>query len=203
MPVGEDDRGRPGSGVEVQGGGLLDRRARAGDAGVDQHPAAVAGVARATEDDVDDGEPAVDEASVELDRAVGERIADLDVFGDGDLLGHACARSLLLVCRTATHAGCSLDPGAAQRSSRETVDSALLCGGHACAPLRAAHTGDPVPDFEAQLRRDDGSSIDVIVTAPPLVSARPAPLGETALVVRFSRRKPNSASGHGLAGTES
>jgi two-component system CheB/CheR fusion protein len=55
--------------------------------------------------------------------------------------------------------------------------------------LRAAHTGDPVPAFEAQLKREDGSSIDVIVTATPLVAAADKPRGAIAAMVDITERR--------------
>jgi two-component sensor histidine kinase/PAS domain-containing protein len=55
--------------------------------------------------------------------------------------------------------------------------------------LRAAHTGEPVPAFEAQLRRVDGTSLDVIVTATPLASARGTPPGAIAAMVDITERR--------------
>lgn len=55
--------------------------------------------------------------------------------------------------------------------------------------LRAAHTREPVPPFEAQLRREDGTSLDVIVTATPLASARGRPSGAIAAMVDITERR--------------
>ncbi len=55
--------------------------------------------------------------------------------------------------------------------------------------LRAAHTREPVPAFEAELHREDGKSIDVIVTATPLASARGKPPGAIAAMVDITERR--------------
>ena len=55
--------------------------------------------------------------------------------------------------------------------------------------LRAAHTREPVPPFEAQLRREDGGSLDVIVTATPLASARGKPAGAIAAMTDITERR--------------
>ena len=55
--------------------------------------------------------------------------------------------------------------------------------------LRAAHTREPVPAFEAQLRREDGTSLDVIVAASPLASARGKPSGAIAAMVDITERR--------------
>ncbi|MBB5222838.1 two-component system CheB/CheR fusion protein [Amaricoccus macauensis] len=54
---------------------------------------------------------------------------------------------------------------------------------------RAAHTREPVPPFEAELRREDGSSLDVLVSATPLASARGRPPGAIAAMVDITERR--------------
>ena len=55
--------------------------------------------------------------------------------------------------------------------------------------LRAARTREPVPPFEAQLRREDESSIDVLVTATPLAPARGKPAGAIAAMIDITERR--------------
>lgn len=55
--------------------------------------------------------------------------------------------------------------------------------------LRAAHTREPVPPFEAQLQREDGTSLDVIVSASPLASARGKPAGAIAAMIDITDRR--------------
>jgi two-component system CheB/CheR fusion protein len=60
----------------------------------------------------------------------------------------------------------------------------------ASQPLRrAAHTREPVPAFEAQLQRADGTSIDVLVTATPLVGAPDKAQGAIAAMVDITERR--------------
>jgi hypothetical protein len=52
VAVGEDDGGRPGAGAEPPRGRAGDVAGRAGQAGIDQHPAPVAGARPANEGDI-------------------------------------------------------------------------------------------------------------------------------------------------------
>jgi two-component system, chemotaxis family, CheB/CheR fusion protein len=55
--------------------------------------------------------------------------------------------------------------------------------------LRAMRTREPNPPFEAQLRREDGTSLDVIVTATPRATARGKPSGAIAAMVDITERR--------------
>lgn len=55
--------------------------------------------------------------------------------------------------------------------------------------LRAARTRESVPPFEAQLRREDDTSLDVLVTATPLASVRGKPAGAIAAMVDITERR--------------
>ena len=74
-------------------GGARDEAHGAEDAGVDQHPIAIAGLARAEEGDVDDAEPPVGQIDRHLPAAAVPRGIILEVLGaafgiEGDLFGH-------------------------------------------------------------------------------------------------------------------
>lgn len=54
---------------------------------------------------------------------------------------------------------------------------------------RAAHSGEDVPEFIGQLKRPDGSSVDVMISAAPLLDEAQKPRGGIAAIVDISESK--------------